>query len=703
MNPLKVFISSTYLDLKDYRQVAITVVNRYQCAPLAMEFFLAQPAEPSRAAEKEVRACDVFVGLYAHRFGFVPEGQPKSITQQEYELARQLKKDCLCFLVQKGFAWNPELIEFDKHAPLQAFLSTVQKENTVAYFTTTVDFESKLSASLGKLLLERSVTSNNASNQHQASSNQLLIPRAPTPFIAHPYPLPQHFTGREAEKALLSNWLHNAPEPLLVLEAIGGMGKTALSWVWLQQEVLAKNAELEGVLWWSFYDEPFEAFVQSLFFYLTSKEVKVERGALSDQLSVLHSILYNNRFLLILDGFERALRGYSGMKAMFIQEKGLSPQEAKHVEDEWDRRPREPVHPQASQFLQRLATSKCKTLLTTRLFPANLEEVAGVRHERLHGLSPSDCVSFFRDEGINGTSAEMKHVATIYAHHPLMLKLLSSALVRRRKRDIATAFQLKIIEEAKPQKIFINSFNLLEKEEQNVATTLSVFRSGFDFEAAKTLFPQLSTDRLWELLQNLQQMGFMFYDEGSHRFDFHPILRTFLYNQLVNRDEILDQAKEYTKSSAKPDVKVEDVQIDKVLHRQKPTRIFISYAKEDIEIAKKIYIDLKTAGIDAWIDFEALRPGQKWKVAIQEAIENSAYFLALLSSNSVSKRGFVQKELKIAIEVLERFPDNDTFIIPIRLEDCKFTHNQLVDLHWINLFESYDDGLKQLLKVLLKN
>ena len=108
------------------------MVNRYKCAPLAMEFFLAQPAEPSRVAEKEVRECDIFVGIYAHRFGFVPAGQPKSITQQEYELARQLKKDCLCFLVQKGFAWNPELIEFDKHAPLQAFLTTVQKENTVA-------------------------------------------------------------------------------------------------------------------------------------------------------------------------------------------------------------------------------------------------------------------------------------------------------------------------------------------------------------------------------------------------------------------------------------------------------------------------------------------------------------------------------------------------------------------------------------------
>jgi hypothetical protein len=100
------------------------------------------------------------------------DGPAEINQQQEYELAWQLKKDCLCFIVQKGFAWNPELIEFDKRAPLQAFLTTVQKENTVAYFTTTVDFESKFSASLGKLLLEKS----SASNQHPATSSSSPSP-----------------------------------------------------------------------------------------------------------------------------------------------------------------------------------------------------------------------------------------------------------------------------------------------------------------------------------------------------------------------------------------------------------------------------------------------------------------------------------------------------------------------------------------------
>ncbi len=566
---MKLFISSTFIDLKDYRQVAIEVANRYECTSLAMEFFMAQPEEPTKVCDKEIRKCDIFVGIYAHRYGFIPDGQQKSITQQEYELAKVLGKDCLCFIVQKGFPWNPEFIEFEKQKDLKEFLAIVQKEKTVTSFTTPNDFENKLSASLGKLLLEKTSTTD---EERQKLAGKHLIPIAPTPFVAHPYPLPPHFTGREAEKALLSNWLHNGPEPMLVLEAIGGMGKTALSWVWLQQEVLAKNAELDGVFFWSLYDEPFESFIVGLFQYLSlpnklsSKGFRLEQDKIIFDLNTLYSILYNNRFLLILDGFERALRGYAGMKAMFIQEKGLSPQEAKRAEEEWDRRQREPVHPQASQFLRRLATGKCKTLITTRLFPAPLEEVTGVRHERLTGLSAGDSV-VFRSEGLTGTRAEMERAATIYGNHPLMLKLLSTALRRKRAKDMAAVFKLDLIDQAEPQKILTTSFNLLSKDEQQVATTVAVFRSSFGFDAVKALFLKMPADRLWEFLQGLRQLGFLFYDEGQQQFDFHPILRSFLYDHLTTKDAVHQRAVEYFQALPAPEKVVTLADLAPVIER----------------------------------------------------------------------------------------------------------------------------------------
>ncbi|MCZ6676345.1 MAG: DUF4062 domain-containing protein, partial [Candidatus Poribacteria bacterium] len=311
---MKIFISSTFVDLKDYRNKAAETVIQYKCQVLAMEYFGAQPEEPKTVCDREIEECEIFIGIYAHRYGFMPPGEKKSITRLEYELARKLGKDCLCFIVNDNHPWPPKLIEGDKAKELQEFLELVNKEVVTTSFTTPVDFVHKLATSLGKLLLKKE---QGDAEEKSAGRPARLIPIAPTPFLAHPYPLPAGFTGREAEKARLSHWLHNAPEPVMVLEAIGGMGKSALSWVWLEEVVLGKNTELVGVLWWSFYDDPFETFLVRLFRYLTPKEIQAEIGANVIDLSILHTILYNNRFLLILDGFERTLRGYAGMSAMY--------------------------------------------------------------------------------------------------------------------------------------------------------------------------------------------------------------------------------------------------------------------------------------------------------------------------------------------------------------------------------------------------
>ena len=63
-------------------------------------------------------------------------------------------------------------------------------------------------------------------------------------------------------------------------------------------------------------------------------------------------------------------------------------------------------------------------------------------------------------------------------------------------------------------------------------------------------------------------------------------------------------------------------------------KVFISYAREDEDIAKKLYSDLKKEGINAWLDIEKLPPGGRWGREIKQAIENSDYFITLLSKNN---------------------------------------------------------------------
>lgn len=128
-------------------------------------------------------------------------------------------------------------------------------------------------------------------------------------------------------------------------------------------------------------------------------------------------------------------------------------------------------------------------------------------------------------------------------------------------------------------------------------------------------------------------------------------------------------------------------------------RVFISYAREDFQMAIKIYSSLIESGIDAWIDKENLLAGQRWKEIIHRKIEKCSYFLALISSNSISKKGYIQKELKIALDILDEYPSEDVFIIPVRLDKSKVHDLKLKELNWINLFESYEKGINKILMV----
>ncbi len=116
-------------------------------------------------------------------------------------------------------------------------------------------------------------------------------------------------------------------------------------------------------------------------------------------------------------------------------------------------------------------------------------------------------------------------------------------------------------------------------------------------------------------------------------------------------------------------------------------------------MAKQLYNDLKRYGLDVWLDTESLLPGDRWKDKIQDAIENSNYFIALLSTKSVNKKGYVQKELKTALEVLDLFPSSERFILPVRLDDCEVCERKLKEHHWVDLFpeSEYKNGLKKIL------
>jgi hypothetical protein len=125
--------------------------------------------------------------------------------------------------------------------------------------------------------------------------------------------------------------------------------------------------------------------------------------------------------------------------------------------------------------------------------------------------------------------------------------------------------------------------------------------------------------------------------------------------------------------------------------------VFISYAREDRLQAGRLYRDLCEAGIQAWLDEHTLRPGQRWKSVVSDAIRSCRYFLAVLSSSSVSKRGFVQREITQALEMLDEFPESAVYLILARLDSCRPSHAKLLELHWVDLFPDWQQGIERII------
>jgi hypothetical protein len=128
--------------------------------------------------------------------------------------------------------------------------------------------------------------------------------------------------------------------------------------------------------------------------------------------------------------------------------------------------------------------------------------------------------------------------------------------------------------------------------------------------------------------------------------------------------------------------------------------VFISYAREDQQWAERLYMDLRKQEINAWLDVRCLAAGANWEYEIKKTIRNSRYFILLLSKHSVNKRGFVQKEMKQAIDVLQEFPKGAIFLIPARLDNIEPIDDELHELNWVDLSPDYHSGLARILSSL---
>jgi tetratricopeptide (TPR) repeat protein len=361
-------------------------------------------------------------------------------------------------------------------------------------------------------------------------------------FLAHPYGMPPNFTGRRAERNMLTGWLNSDKDhPLLILRALGGFGKSALTWHWLTHDVDSK--QWPKVVFWSFYegDASFDHFLVETLKYLGV--LNAEQLNQHQQTEVLLTLLRNPGILLILDGFERVLRAYGGMGAAYQGD------ELQYDKDDKQDTSRDCINMHTDAFLRSLGAYgnilRSKVLMTTRLTPRAVEKhgqfLQGVREEELKAMYKDDAVEFFRAQGIRGTHAEIESACEPYGYHPLSLRILSGWILNDRNTpgDISAARKLEVTGDIVQNKHHIMEvgFNSLFPSQQKLLGRIACFRSAMSYEALKTLHGDgkgsVSFD---ESLRAVESRGFLHWDRKTNKYDLHPIVRRFAYDRLNAAD-----------------------------------------------------------------------------------------------------------------------------------------------------------------------
>ncbi len=246
---MKVFLSSTYVDLVEHRKAAHDALERLGQEVGRMEIFGARDGEATTVALDQLKKSDLVVGIYAHRYGFIPDGADVSITEQEYIHAKNEGKPILCFVVEEEHPWSPKMIEKDagKIKKLEDFRAKILKENVVDFFTTPADLGMKVATSVHNCLEELKAQEEAArqselsinvggdfngiltfGNQNAVSNAQAWMPdhRPATNTL----PTQPFFFGRVEELKTIAAAL--APESRTwgaLIDGPGGIGKTALA------------------------------------------------------------------------------------------------------------------------------------------------------------------------------------------------------------------------------------------------------------------------------------------------------------------------------------------------------------------------------------------------------------------------------------------------------------------------------------------
>lgn len=451
----QVMVSSTFTDLKEHRAALIGAINSHGLHPKVMEHDSARLVDVIDSSLQMVRESSAYILLISQKYGQTPECPKRnpnklSITELEFNEAQRLERPTLLFIMGDDHGIKKADIEKDpeKEIKLNAFRERAKNASAGSavhrvykVFNSLEEFKDGMNSpldELGQYLASTPVPSAPAKAEPAFGPQATTIPTPPA-FYAEPDYIGSHqFVGRQAELDALSDWAnHSDPTNLLLFEAIGGNGKSMLTWewtIWHSTKGRAGGDAWAGRFWYSFYEKGaiMADFCRRALAYMTGKPLeefakKKTSFLVTDLLAQLHA----RPWLLILDGLERVLVAYHRIDAAEVPDEEANTPTDKIL----SRNPCDAIRDEDNDLLRALAAcAPSKILVSSRLTPRILlnsagQPIQGAKRITLPGLRPPDAEALLRQCGITGDSIAIRdYLRQNCDNHPLVIGILAGLI-----------------------------------------------------------------------------------------------------------------------------------------------------------------------------------------------------------------------------------------------------------------------------------
>lgn len=448
---IDVMLSSTFRDLVEHRKAVIDAMTGELLTPRAQEFDSAlADSDLIKSSLDKVDTADAYVGLIGSRYGqrpICPDRNPLGLSLSELEYRRAVARGlprCMFIMSAEHGLTKADLDASMKegaesHEMLQAYIKAAKAERITAEFSSPDDLKAKATKSAVDLvkLFAAMAETEGATPPRQPGPDD-IAPTAPPAFhyVRKPYVQRQSFAGRATELGLIDAWA-TGPDALLLFQAIGGMGKSALTWHWMKNHAANVRTDWAGQLWYSFYESGADLndFLVHALAYIRHQPPSSFRGRRTLDLGgELLRELDQRPWLLVLDGLERVLVAYNR-----AGKEHMTDEEAEVARDGMglERESRSCFRPEDDDVLAMLAqAARGKLLASSRLTPTALVNAAqrpipGVRHVALEGLAPVDAEQMLRAGGVRGDGWKMRHfLADRFDCHPLSVGVVAGLVMK---------------------------------------------------------------------------------------------------------------------------------------------------------------------------------------------------------------------------------------------------------------------------------